>query len=518
MKTTTERSYDMRNGIIRAVLAALAVSLEVIWMFLAVGKLSEKYAWISLVIKIIGVILVLYLLGQHRSPSLKIPWMLLIIAFPFIGVFLYLTIGMNIGLKKMQRRYEKLDKILLPLLPENTLVQEAVERRDPRVGNQTKYLYSQAGYPVYRNTKVEFYPDAAQGMAAQLEALKAAEHFIFMEYHAIEASPSFGKLHDILKQKVQEGVEVRIFYDYVGSMGFIGNKFVDLMEADGIRCRVFNPMIPFLNLFMNNRDHRKITVIDGKVGFTGGYNLADEYFHITEPYGFWLDTGVRLEGEAVRSLTVAFLENWNAIRGDDYDDKDYEQYLPKYSYMTPNAEFVQPFADQPLDDEQVGENVYMNILRGASKYAYFTTPYLIITDEMTSAFALAAKSGVDVRIITPGIPDKKLIYAVTRSYYAQLVRNGVRIYEFTPGFCHAKQCVSDGRVAFCGTINLDFRSLYHHFENGVLLYNCEAVKDMKKQFDELFPQCREVTEKYRSGRSSFLRIWQLVLRLFAPLL
>lgn len=518
MKTTLERKYDIRNAVIRGALAALAILLEVVWLIIAVGKLSESYAWISIVINVLAVLLVLGIVGERNSPSLKIPWIILIIALPLIGVLLYIAIGRNFGIRFMRKRYEKLDRELLPLLPENTLVQEAVERRDPQVASQTKYIHTQSGYPVYRNTEVIFYPDAAEGMAAQLKALKKAERFIFMEYHAIEASPSFGKLHDILKERAAAGVEVRIFYDYVGSMGFINNKFVELMEADGIRCRVFNPVMPFLNLFMNNRDHRKITVIDGKVGFTGGYNLADEYFHITEPYGYWLDTGVRLEGEAVRSLTIAFLENWNAIRNDDVDDVDYSPYLPKYSYVTPNAEFVQPFADQPLDDELVGENVYMNILRGASKYAYFTTPYLIITDEMTRAFSLAAKSGVDVRIITPGIPDKKLIYAVTRSYYAQLVQSGVRIYEFTPGFCHAKQCVSDDKVAFCGTINLDYRSLYHHFENGVLLYNCASIKDMKKQFDELFPQCREVTEQYKTGRSAALRLWQLVLRLFAPLM
>ena len=518
MKTTLERRYDIRNGVLRAALAVLAIALEVGWLYVTIVKLSGKYAWIPQVLNILAVLLVFYILGLRSSPSLKIPWIILIIAFPFLGVFLYLTIGLNSGTRRMKERYRKLDEELLPLLPDNALVQEAVARRDPGAGNQTKYIYDYAGYPVYRNTEVVFYPDAAEGMKAQLEAMESAEKFIFMEYHAIEASPSFHELHKILRRKVKEGVEVRVFYDYVGSMGFINNKFVDMMEADGIQCRVFNPMIPFLNLFMNNRDHRKITVIDGKVGFTGGYNLADEYFHITAPYGHWLDTGVRLEGEAVRSLTVAFLENWNAIRADDVNDSDYGKYLPKYSYVTPNAEFVQPFADQPLDDEQVGENVYMNVLRGASKYAYFTTPYLIITDEMTNAFALAAKSGVDVRIITPGIPDKKLIYTVTRSYYAQLAHVGVRIYEYTPGFCHAKQCVADGKIAVCGTINLDYRSLYHHFENGVLLYNCGAIGDMKRQFDELFSQCREVTEKYKTGRSGALRLWQLVFRLFAPLM
>jgi cardiolipin synthase len=220
----------------------------------------------------------------------------------------------------------------------------------------------------------------------------------------------------------------------------------------------------------------------------------------------------------VKSLTVTFLENWNAIRSGDVDDVTFDKYLPAYPYDAKEKGYIQPFADSPLDNEQVGENVYMNVLRNAKRYAYFITPYLIITDEMRNAFAMAAKSGVDVRLITPGIPDKKLIYSVTRSYYAGLAENGVRIYEYTPGFCHAKQCVADDNAAVCGTINLDFRSLYHHFENGAFFTGYEAVADMKKQFDELFPVCREVTEEYRSGRSNALKIRQLILRFAAPLL
>ena len=266
---------------------------------------------------------------------------------------------------------------------------------------------------------------------------------------------------------------------------------------------------------MNNRDHRKVTVIDGKVGFTGGYNLADEYFNITHPYGQWKDTGVRMEGEAVRNLTVMFLELWNAI---DHTDTDFEKYLEPVEYQPKENAYVQPFGDSPMDDEPVGENVYMNIVKNAKDYVYFTTPYLIITDEFKRELCMAAKRGVDVRIITPGIPDKKVVYQLTRSYYAGLAKEGVRIYEYTPGFLHAKQCVCDGETAVCGTINLDYRSLYLHFENGVFFYNCKAVGDMRKDFDNLFPICREVTEQYRSGRSAAVRIGQCILRLFAPLM
>ena len=290
------------------------------------------------------------------------------------------------------------------------------------------------------------------------------------------------------------------------------------MEAVGIRCRVFNPFKPGLNMFLNNRDHRKITVIDGKIGFTGGYNLANEYFGITHPYGQWKDTGIRLKGDAVKSLTVAFLEMWNACKEAAYDAKSLEKYLVQSEFCAKQNGFVLPYADGPMNQEQLGEEVYISMAEKAEKYCWFITPYLIITDEMMHALSLAAKRGVDVRIITPGIPDKKLVYSVTRSFYNGLVRNGVRIFEWTPGFCHAKMSVADDRMATCGTINLDYRSLYHHFENGCFLADCEIVGEIRDDFVRIFLECREVTEKYRSGRSATLKLGQLVMRLFAELL
>ncbi|MBQ7584586.1 MAG: cardiolipin synthase [Lachnospiraceae bacterium] len=515
---TVEKKDAVHNGVKRAVFAGIAIILQIAAMYIIFFKLESRFSIVSYLVTFLAVILVLGVYARHITAAMKMPWLILITALPFLGVFLYLMLGLNAGTRRMRHRYETLDKELYPLLPENKDVTERLSAKDEGVAGQSRYISDNAHYPVYDNTDVTFYDDGETGYRAQLEELKKAESFIFMEYHAIEDGKSFEPLHEILKEKAAAGLDVRLFYDYVGSMGFIGNSFVDRMERDGIKCRVFNPMNPVLNFFVNNRDHRKITVIDGRVGFTGGYNLADEYFHVTKPYGHWLDTGIRLEGDAVKSLTVTFLENWNAIRDDDKDDKDYARFLPDIPYEAEEKGFIQPYADSPLDYEHVGENVYMNVLRNARKYAWFITPYLIITDEMNSAFALAAKSGVDVRIITPGIPDKKIIYSVTRSYYAQLAMNGVRIFEYTPGFCHAKQCVSDDKVATCGTINLDFRSLYHHFENGAFMYDYKAVKDMKRMFDEVLPVCREVTGEYRTGRSQFLKLKQLILRLFAPLM
>ena len=343
--------------------------------------------------------------------------------------------------------------------------------------------------------------------------LEKAEKFIFMEYFIVADNSAFQEIREILVRKARQGVEVRLMYDDIGSLGFVNLRFARGLSEDGIRCRVFNPAVPVVNLFLNHRDHRKTTVIDGKVGYIGGYNLSDEYFGRARPYGVWKDTGLRLEGEAVRSLTASFFELWNVTTK---EDEDFARYLNICHKVTSEG-FVQPFNDNPLSEERTAENVYLNLIAQAEKTLYITTPYLIITDEMSRALRLAAKRGVDVRIITPGIPDKKVVFAITRSYYSGLARQGVRIFEYTPGFCHAKQCLCDGKIASIGSSNFDYRSLYHHFENDVLLYGCDAIGDMARDFDVLFSQCSEVTQRYSTGSGAILRMWQCILRLFAPL-
>lgn len=273
-----------------------------------------------------------------------------------------------------------------------------------------------------------------------------------------------------------------------------------------------------MNIFMNNRDHRKITVIDGRIGYTGGYNLANEYFHLTEPFGYWKDTGVRLEGDAVRTLTVICMEMWG-LMSDHVNLENGNRFFSVPACHAKESGFVQPYADSPLDEEPTGEEVYMNMLRNAEHYAWFVTPYLLITDELRREFVAAAKRGVDVRIITPGIPDKKMVYQETRSYYAGLVRGGVRIFEYTPGFCHAKMSVSDDVSATVGTINLDYRSLYLHFENGVLFHHCRIVKEIRQDFEKMFSESDEVTDHYRKGaQNHFQRTGRALFRFIAPLL
>ena len=572
MKMTYEKKGAVKNGIARMILAVLSMVIGILGLFFLILLAGQKAGWIYTFIHFIGLFLVLGIYASHKTSSIRMTWMFVIMALPIFGTMLYLLIGSNAQSYKMRRRFEDIDRILFPILPTGEEEAENAKARDRRLGGIVEYIRRQAGFPVYQNTRIQYFDDGAKGIEAQKRDLANAKKFIFMEYHAIEDSQSWHEIRDVLAERAKAGVEVRIFYDDMGSLWFINTDFIKRMESYGIRCRVFNPFKPGLNLFLNNRDHRKITVIDGRIGYTGGYNLADEYFHVTQPYGFWKDTGVRLEGDAVQSLTVLFLEMWNAISAMDKDDLDFNKYLAfsnaadllerkskvvdkdqvektvrerdrmtqksegyylkmekemmpdiKYvlgteDYSGDHLGFVQPYADSPLDEIHTGEDVYICMANVAQKYAWFITPYLIITDELCHAFSLAAKRGVDVRIITPGIPDKKLVYKLTRSYYNSLARNGVRIFEYTPGFTHAKMSITDDLIATCGTINLDYRSLYHHFENGCLYADCQAVMDTKQDFEETFAKCEEVTEYYTNGRGAVMRLGHMLLRLAAPLI
>lgn len=505
-----------KNSVGRLIFVLLSVLFQVGWIVILILKLNRYSTWINLCTSILTLAVVLYLYNTKIPMGFKLPWIMMILAFPVLGISLYLLLGRSDVTKSMRKRLEKIDESLEHWLTQDEQVMEKVKKEDISIANQMKYISHYAKYPVYQNTEVTFYKDASDGFEAQLQELEKAEKFIFMEYHAIEDAVSFARVKKILEEKASGGVEVRVLYDDIGSIGFINPAFIKSMEALGVKCRVFNPLVPVLNIFMNNRDHRKITVIDGKVGFTGGYNLADKYFNLEHPYGHWKDTGVKLTGEAVRNFTFMFLEMWNAMSREKLEDTSV--FFPELVFPSGENGYVQPYADSPLDNELVGENVYMNIVKMAKKYVYFTTPYLIISDEMERELTMAVKRGVDVRIITPGIPDKKAVYQVTRSNYEDLVKNGVRIYEYTPGFIHAKECICDDEVAVIGTINLDYRSLYLHFENGVLLYRCRAIMNMKKDYDDTLKLCTEVTEEYKQPRPAKIRLYQNILRLFAPLL
>ncbi len=504
-----------KNSVSRLVFVVLTFILQTAWVIIQLIRLNEHSAVISSITNLVTATVVVYIYIKEDCSDVKISWIILILVFPVMGLGLYLMYGTSRATKTKCVKSERINKEFSSLLEQNPKLITQLQAEDLSIANQAQYISKFGNSPLYQNTDVVYYKDAKDGFEAQLIELENAKEFIFMEYHAIEDAKAFGRLKEVLARKAAEGVEVRIFYDDVGSIGFINPGFIRKMLEQGIQCRIFNRIIPALQIFMQNRDHRKITVIDGKVGFTGGYNLADEYFNIVQPYGYWKDTGIRLEGDAVLSLTIMFLQMWNFI---EKTDVSYEKYLMQHSYHAKETGYIQPYAVTPLNKESIAENVYMNMIKNAKKYIYFITPYLILSNEMIRELTLAAKRGVDVRIITPGIPDKELVYRVTRSYYYILLSNGVNIYEFTPGFCHAKQCICDDESAIIGTINLDYRSMFHHFENAVWMYRTSVIEQMKEDFEDTFSKSQPVGEDILQSQSIFTHIGNAFLRLFSTLL
>ena len=491
------------NSILRIVFVGLSVVAQAAWIIFQILELNQYSAYISLASSLFAAVLVLKLYSSHTNAAMKMPWIMLILVFPVMGLALYLLIVVCGDLGGTKKRLAKVRQEMLPQAESEVPEEMPWSRELVRSGN-----------PVYENTEVKYFGEAVDAFEAMKADLERAEKFIFMEYFIVEDGEAFRQIEEVLTRKAAEGVEVRLMYDDFGSIGVANLKFVKRLNEKDIRCRVFNPALPFVNIFMNHRDHRKITIIDGKVGYTGGYNLAGEYFGYSTPYGRWKDTGLRLEGRAVRSLTRTFLELWNITTREGGDMSEYLNVC----HTAQTDGWVLPFGDDPLEGTRAAEDLYLNLIGGAKDHIFFITPYLIITDELTRALGLAAKRGVDVRIITPGIPDKKTVYQVTRSYYAGLARQGVRIFEYTPGFCHAKMCVCDGETAVLGTSNLDYRSLYLHFENDVILHRCSAVGEMEQDFRDLFGQCEEVTAKYAAGLGAFMWVWQCILRLFSHMM
>lgn len=516
----------LRSSIIRLVATFLAFGLQMFWLWSLSRWLKSYSVWITLGSDILVAAFVIHIYNkQGYSISLKVPWLILILTFPLVGIALYLLSENNHQSKRVKINTQKIKTDSSAYISDDSKILAALEQQDKRVANQFKYLSQTEKFPAFYNEGAEFFGNTVECLDRQLEDLSRAQKFIFLEYHAIEEAQAFNRMLPILKEKAASGVEVRILYDDVGSIGYINKGFIKRMKTLGIQCRDFNPVSPVFSLFMNNRDHRKIMVIDGKTGYTGGYNLADEYFNYTHPYGQWKDSGLRLEGKAVNSFTELFLEMWNSQEKKSVEDisRYFVQENPAApkdgkKIPVPQDGFIQPYADMPLDNAYVAENVYMNIIKWAQDYVYITTPYLILGDEIKRELVLASLRGVDVRIVTPAIPDKKLVYKLTRSFYGELIDCGVKIYEYTPGFIHAKQLLADGKLASVGTANMDFRSFHHNFENGVLLYNAKTIEKIQEDFQALFEISKNVTEKYHNRKKHSLSFTDRFLRLFSTLL
>ena len=481
--------------------------------------LGRRILIMNYAVGFLEVFILMYIVNNRQSSSFKLMWIIFMLVAPIVGVAFYLFTRLQPGTRFIARRVmEQIDEQEPFLQVDGNVTEELYESSKMEAG-LFRYIKEKGHYPVYGDAALKYFPLGEDKFKELVYQLEQAKDFIFMEYFIVAYGHMWDTVLNILKRKVQAGVEVRFMYDGTCTLALLPKNYDKYLERYGIKCRIFSPMMPFLSTHQNNRDHRKIVVIDGHTAFTGGINLADEYINEKERFGHWKDTAVMLKGEAVWNMTVMFLHMW-AVIGRSEESVDYEAYFP-HRYHEEEFEsdgFVQPFCDTPLDEEVVGEDVYLNIINKAKKYVYICTPYLIIDNEMMTALCLAAKSGVDVRIMTPGIPDKKLVFILTQSYYRQLLEAGVKVYEYQPGFLHAKSFVSDDEIGVVGTINLDYRSLYLHFEDGVWIYRNRVIQDIKDDFIQTMEYCRQIELEFCQNRNIGLRIMQNIFRAFAPLM
>ncbi len=496
----------------------ILILMQIAALFLFITDLVEQRAIVYNVIMVIAVIIGISIFSKDDlNPVYKLIWISVLAVVPIIGTVIYLLWG--------DRKITKRKAAALKNTEEksNEALKKFEEKVDPSVlsgGEKTsaKYLLDYADAPVYANTEAEYFSWGEVFFDRLLEELEKAEKYIFLEYFIVKNGYMWDKVYDILQRKASKGVEIRFIYDAFGSLLELPEDFWIDMQNKGIKCYKFNSIKFSWRLtdytFLNHRDHRKICVIDGNVGFTGGINISDEYINLTHPHGKWKDTAVMLKGDGVFSLTTTFLKTWEYVSG--VKEEDYVKYIPTTKHETDF--YVQPYDDSPVDTENVSENSYFNLIYHARNYVYITTPYLIIDNEMVTALTLASKSGVNVKIIVPGIPDKKYVYLLTQSYYPELIRAGVEIYEYTPGFVHAKMLVRDDEQAIVGTANMDYRSLYLHFENCCQFYGGHIVSDVKKDIEKTIEECHRVTEEDLKNVPAWKRIMQLFLKFFAPVM
>ncbi len=499
----------------RLTVVSLALAIQLLILIAVPWHLGNYYYVLSVVFSLLSLVVVSMIINKESDPAVKLAWIVPILVFPFFGWVIYLLFGTDIDKNIIQKILRKKAPIISDKLPSSNGIIEKISQNDKQLASLMSYT-AKNGFPAYTNTETKYYKSGEEWLPDLLEDLKSAENFIFMEFFIIKEGQMWSEILKILEDKAKAGLDVRIMYDDVGSINQLPSKYYKKLREKGIKCIAFNRFMPFLSIIMNNRDHRKIAVIDGKVGFTGGANLADEYINVTHPHGYWKDAAVRLEGNAVMSLTSLFLEMWNSHSASDKPDSAYKKFVaPQSASPVPCA--VQPYGDSPLDNELLSENIYLSIINRASDYLYIFTPYLITDNVVSQALILAAKRGVDVRIVIPGIPDKKAVYQMTVSHSMPLMSHGVTILTYEPGFIHSKCFVSDDSVATVGTVNLDNRSLKIHFECGCIFYGGQVVKDLYSDAVSTFEKCLPLDSKKK--RFGLLRgFWHSLLRLFAPLM
>lgn len=490
--------------------------MQIAWFVSLFLYFNTQNQYMGNISQIIAFLMVLTIVNQQTNPSYKLAWSILILGAPVLGIAMFFLFGRKEITKANRKVLHVMHTKSVQHLYDDSFVIKNLAKRSRGASKQAEYISKWSDFPIYEHSKVTYYKVGDELLEPILDAISKAKKYVFLEFFIVEEGKFLNTVLDELQKKVAEGVEVRFLYDDFGSATTVPIHFYKEIERRGIHCAKFNALKPLVSVVMNNRDHRKIIVVDGEVAFTGGFNLADEYINQKQRFGHWKDNGVKIEGPAVSNFVAMFFEMWQ------YTTRVQENEKPYFADFTINKfedeqGFIQPYADSPLDRENVGESVYLNIINRAKDYIYIYTPYLIIDNEMMTALCNAAKSGVDVRIVTPGIPDKKLVFLLTQSYYDQLLAAGVRIYEYSPGFIHAKTFVCDDVIATVGTINLDYRSLYMHFENGVFMYGTNEISKIKEDALHTIKVSKEIRYVRVVKRGWLKRTLQSILRLFAPL-
>ena len=471
-----------------------------------------------------------FILNSKENPSIKLSWCFLVGIFPIFGSVVYFVIRYDLGYRVTQKRISRTEAESRKCLPKQEI--DDLKEEDVQTYRIAQYLHNSCGSLVSSNNQVKYFSVGEEMFEEMLTQLESAKEYIFLEYFMISHGEMWNKILKILVKKAKEGVDVRLLYDGSCSVYLLPYKYPEQIEKMGIKCRMFSAPIPFLSTHYNNRDHRKIMVIDGNAAFTGGVNLCDEYINVDSPFGHWKDVGIMLKGDAVFDFTVMFLQMWSTTETKKIEElqfPDMQKYFAKTSYIKQKDSlldteeigdkgYVIPYADNPVDNENVGENVYIDMLNQAKEYVYIMTPYLILDNEMMSAITFAAKRGIDVRIILPHIPDKKYAFVLAQSNYKELLEAGVKVYEYTPGFVHAKVFVADNERAVVGSINLDYRSLYWHYECAAYLYQVPAIADIYKDFIETQELCEKVTVETIKQIGVFSKLAAYILKIVAPLM
>ncbi len=509
-----------QKGIIHAVfsrfgLILLLLTAQIFILFGIFGWFEEFLPHIFGGTILLTFVMVIYLLNSRINPTAKITWLIVIMLLPVFGVLLYLYTQSDIGHRALKARVNQIIMGTKESIVQQENVMERLSKEKPGVAKLADYMHRSGCHPVFDKTSVTYFPLGEDKFDEMLKQLEAAKHFIFMEYFIVDEGLMWGRVLEILAKKAAMGVDVRVMYDGACEFALLPHDYPKRLKALGIRCKVFAPVSPFVSTHYNYRDHRKILVIDGHTAFNGGVNLADEYINQKGKFGHWKDTAVMLKGEAVRSFTLMFLQMW----GIDEKEDESARFL---SYPTLPAEeaagYVIPYGDCPLDNDKLGERVYMDILNRALKYVHIMTPYLILDGEMETALKFAAERGVEVALLLPGIPDKAIPYALAKTHYASLLESGVKIYEYTPGFVHAKVFVSDTQEAVVGTINLDYRSLYHHFECATYLYGTDCISAIEADFQEAVAKSRQVTMEMVRREKWTVKLTGRLMKVIAPLM